>query len=182
MREQVCDRAFLDDLPGVHHGQGLTHFGYDTEIMSDEEYAGARCGHDLPDQIENLGLDRHVKARRGLVQDDQLRGAEQRHGDHDPLAHPSAQLVWVLASTALRLVDLDPTQHLDGEVATFAAFLRDPVEPGHPRELMTDREHRVQGAAGILEDERDVLAPKRLEIALRGPSRDPCRRRRSRPK
>ena len=76
LRKQVCDLAFLDDLAGVHNRQRLTHLYHHTEIVGDEQDAGSGRGHDLSDQIENLGLDRHVEAGRGLVQDYQLRRAQ----------------------------------------------------------------------------------------------------------
>ena len=51
----------------------------------------------LVEELEDLGLDRHVEGGRRLVGDEQLGLAGERHGDHDPLAHAARELVGVLA-------------------------------------------------------------------------------------
>ena len=56
---------------------------------------------EVPDQLQDLGLDRDVEGGRRLVGDEQLRVAGQGHRDHDPLAHAARQLVGVLLDAAL---------------------------------------------------------------------------------
>ena len=57
------------------------------------------------DQLEELGLDRHVQRRRRLVGHDQRRMAAQRHGDHHPLALAARQLVRVALERSRRVRD-----------------------------------------------------------------------------
>ena len=56
----------------------------------------------LCQEVEDLGLDHDVQRRRRLVGDHQRRVARERHGDHDPLAHPARELVRVVVRPARR--------------------------------------------------------------------------------
>ena len=47
------------------------------------------------DEVEDLGLDGDVEGGGGLVGDEQLGLAGQRHGDHDPLAEAARELVGI---------------------------------------------------------------------------------------
>ena len=53
------------------------------------------CWRRLVDEVEDLGLDGDVEGGGGLVGDEQLRLAGQRHGDHHPLAQAAGELVGV---------------------------------------------------------------------------------------
>ena len=65
------------------------------------------------EQLEDLGLDRHVERGRRLVGDEQARLAAQRHRDHRALAHAAAELVRVVVDPALRARDADELEQLD---------------------------------------------------------------------
>ena len=66
------------------------------------------------EQVQDLGLHRHVERRRGLVGDQQVRVQRERHGDHRSLAHAAGELVRVLVGALVRARDPDPAEHLDG--------------------------------------------------------------------
>ena len=53
-------------------------------------------------ELEDLGLDRHVEGGRRLVRDQQLRLQGKRHRDHHPLAHPARELVGKALEARLR--------------------------------------------------------------------------------
>ena len=54
----------------------------------------------LSEQIEDLGLNGHVKCGRRLVRNEQGWVAGQSHGDHHALLHTAAELVRVIALSA----------------------------------------------------------------------------------
>ena len=69
--------------------------------------AAPALGLDSLDQLEDLGLDRHVEGGRRLVGDEQLGIAGERHRDHHALAHAARQLVRVLLDPPLGGRDAD---------------------------------------------------------------------------
>ena len=93
LREDVVDGRLLDDLARVHDCDAVTQVGDDAEVVGHEQDRGAELGLQRAHEVEDLGLDRHVERGRGLVGDEQLRIARQRHGDHRPLAHPARERV-----------------------------------------------------------------------------------------
>ena len=70
--------------------------------------------HSRGEQPQDLVLDRHVEGGGGLVAQDQLGVAGQRHRDHDALPHPAGELVRERAVPALGLGDADPAHEIDG--------------------------------------------------------------------
>src|SRR5256886_7863379 len=68
-----------------------TLFPYTTLFRSvrDQHDRHAQVALQPVEQLEDLGLDRDVEGRRGLVGDEQLRVAHERHGDHRSEEHTS---------------------------------------------------------------------------------------------
>ena len=71
--------------------------------MRDQEHRHARVVAQAAQQIQDLRLDGHVEGRGGLVGDDELRIARQRHGDEHALALAAGQFVGVGVKRALRI-------------------------------------------------------------------------------
>ena len=67
------------------------------------------CRQPLED-LEDLGLDRHVEGGRRLVGDEQLRLEGEGHGDHHPLAHPARELVREALAAASRAAGCRPSR------------------------------------------------------------------------
>ena len=73
---------------------------------------GVELRLEVRDEIEHLGLDGRVEARRRLVEDEQGRILGERHRDDHALLHPARELVRVAAEDAVRVGDLHLSQHL----------------------------------------------------------------------
>jgi hypothetical protein len=99
--------GFLDDAAGVHDGHPLAGFGDDAEVVGDEDDGGAHVRAQGAQQVKDLGLDGDVEGGGGLVGDEELRDAGQRHGDHDALGHATGELVGVGVGALGRLGDAD---------------------------------------------------------------------------
>ena len=162
--EQIGGRRALDDETRVHHVDALGHAGHNAKVVRDQDDRGAMLSRKAAQQFENLGLNRDIQGGRGLVGDEHLGLERERHGDHHPLAHAAAELMWEVLEPRFRLGDADHAQELDRCGACLR--LRDaPVGANRLNHLLLDGEHRVQAGHRVLEDHRDVLAP---QIAHRG--------------
>ena len=118
-------------------------------------------------QFEDLRLDGDVEGGGGLVGDQDVRLARQRHGDHHPLAHAAGQLVRVFAQTLFgggyaHLLEQPQSPAVHGVVGEIRL-----VQGVGLRQLATDPMHGVQRRHGFLEDHRDAVAAD-VAHALRG--------------
>ena len=121
--QDLVDGALLDDPAGVHDDDVVDRLGHDAEVVGDQQQRRPGPVLDLPEELEDLGLDRDVERRRRLVGDQQLRVARQRHRDHDALAHAARHLVRVLLDPALRGRDARPPRATRSRVSQ-ACLLR----------------------------------------------------------
>ena len=76
---------------------------------------------EVRDEVEHLGLDRRVEARRRLVEDQQLRVLGERHRDHDALLHPAGELMRVAAHHRARIRDLNLDEGVSGSLVRLLA-------------------------------------------------------------
>jgi len=83
--EQNVGGAHLDNTPGIHDSDSVTQRCNDTLIMGDEKHGQAARLCKIPDQHDDLSLDRHIERRGRLVGDQDERIAGYCHGNHDAL-------------------------------------------------------------------------------------------------
>ena len=111
--EDVPHGALLDDPSGIHDGDPVGRFGDDAEVVRDQQQRELEPGLQIPQEIQNLRLERRVEHRGRLVGDEQRRPAGERDGDHDPLAQAAGQLVRVVAVPAVGIRHPDRGEQLD---------------------------------------------------------------------
>ena len=85
--------------------------------MGDQQNRHAIVALDLADQLQDLGLNRHIQGSGGLVGDQQPGSPRQRDGNHDPLSHAARELVGVGVNLALRVWHLHPLQQRNALLA-----------------------------------------------------------------
>ncbi len=95
-------------------------------------------------------------AGRRLVAEQDRRFRREGDGDHDPLAGAPRQLVGIGAVPSLGIGDPDLAQQLERPLARGAAAEAEHMA-GRLGDLVADRRHRVQGAEGVLEDDRHAF-------------------------
>ena len=122
---------------------------------------------EIPEQVEDLRLDRDVERRRRLVGDQQRRLVRERGRDHDALPHASGQAVGRIVVAALGLGDADVAAGARAR-ASRRARRRSSVRADRLGDLAPDREARVERRHRILEHHADAVAAQRRA----------CRRRR----
>ena len=156
--EHVVDRPRLHRLPGVHHHDPVGHPRHDPQVVGDEDHGGARGLLGLLDGLEDLRLHRDVEGGGRLVGDDDVGVVGDRHGDHRPLAHPTGELVGIVAGTLRCTGNADERQQV-GRPA-LRLLLRDVVvgEDGLG-ELGPHAVHRVERGHRVLEHHGDLQTP-----------------------
>ena len=119
MRKQRPRLAALHHIPAFHHDHVVRDFGHHPHVVGDEHDRHAEFALELAHEIQDLGLGRDVERRGGLVRDQDVGMAGQRHSDHRPLAHAAGKLEGVLVERGLGLRDLDLLQHLARQLPRF---------------------------------------------------------------
>ena len=155
--EDLLGRATLAVAAGVHDHDLVAHLRHDAQVVGDHDDGHAHLLLELLHELEDLGLDGHVKGRGGLVGNQDVRLAGKRHGDHDALAHAAGMLVRVLLHALLGLVDAHEAQHLDRAVPRLL-LVAVGVQGDGLDELVADGVGGVQRGHRVLEDDADLVA------------------------
>ena len=61
--------ARLDDAAEIHDGRAIGDVAHDAEIMADEEHGQLQLAAEFQEQVDDLGLDRHVERGNRLIAD-----------------------------------------------------------------------------------------------------------------
>ncbi len=135
--------------------------------MGDEEQRRVAFALQVGHELEDLRLNGHVQGRGGLVGDEQVRLAGQRHGDHHPLTLTARKAVRIFVQPSLGLWHLYQFEQLHGPVARrFAHQAQMQLERLH--QLLAYGEHRVQARHGLLKDHGDARTAHFLQRLLLG--------------
>ena len=164
--EHLEGRGLLDDLPGVHHEHAVGAAGDDPHVVGDEDDRHPQLLAQAVDEVEDLRLDGDVESGGGLVGDEELRLAGERHGDHDPLAQAARELVGVGVESLAGTGHVDEREDLEGAFPGLG-FRGPPVQADALGDLATDRHGGVERGQGVLEDHADVVAPDLAHLLLR---------------
>ena len=113
--------AFFDHAPGVHHQHPVGHFGHGAHVVGNEHNGRALVALQFAQQVKNLGLHCYVQRGGGLVGNQDVGAAGQRHGNHHALAHAARELVRVFVHPPLGRGNAHLAQHFNGLGAGSAA-------------------------------------------------------------
>ena len=153
----------LHDPAQVHHGHAVGDVPHDREVVGDEEIGQAELRLEVLQEVDDLGLDRDVERRDGLVADDQrgLHGEGARDAHALPLA--ARELVRVAVGVLRQEPDV-PEQILHARRARVPVG-HDPVHAERLGQDLADGHPGVERAVGVLEDHLDP-APEGPEGGL----------------
>ncbi|MNL72009.1 hypothetical protein D3C87_1972500 [compost metagenome] len=70
--KHLLHRPGLDDAPQVHNQHLLRQILDRRKVVADKQVAQAIVGLQRLEQLQHLGLDRHVERRRRLIEDQQF--------------------------------------------------------------------------------------------------------------
>ena len=91
--EQLVAIGELDNAAEIHHRHALTQVSHHRQIVRDEQIGQAEALAQVLEQVDDLGLDRHVERRHRLVADDEGGIDRQGPGNGDALALAAAELM-----------------------------------------------------------------------------------------
>ena len=114
LRKDLFPFGIFYQLARVHDRYPVCHLGDDAHIMADEDNGSSCFLLQAADQSQDLGLHRYVQRRGRFVTDQKPRPADQRHGDHDTLAHTAGKLGRNLRKYFFRAGDANGTDHIQG--------------------------------------------------------------------
>ncbi len=153
MFENRPGRPLFHDASGVQHRHAIGVLGDDAKVVRNEDHRRAEFVAQFAQQIEDLRLHGDVERGGRLVGDEQRRFADQRHRDHDALAHAAGKLMRIGIETPLRRRQLHLAQELYGALAGFTAA--GPAVPDQTfRDLVADGQRGIEARHRILEDHR----------------------------
>ena len=81
--------------------------------MGDQQHRYIEVALQRLHQFEDLRLDRDIERGGRLIGDQELRLADQRHGDHHALAQAARQFMRILREALLRPTDAHLLQHVE---------------------------------------------------------------------
>ncbi len=88
-------RATFKQLTGIHHLNAIRGFRYQCQIMRDQDQGHVAIVLQFQQQVDDLGLNGHVKGGGRFIGNQQARIARNCHRNHDTLAHPARKLMGI---------------------------------------------------------------------------------------
>src|SRR5262249_33700466 len=82
----------LHDRAEIHHGDAIRDAADDREVVRDEEIGEPAALAQVEQEVDDLGRDRDVEGRDGLVAHEQARSRRESARDRDPLTLASREL------------------------------------------------------------------------------------------
>ena len=162
--EHLLAAAFLDETPGVHHGDAIRELVHHAEIVRDQQDRGAELALEVAHQLEDLRLDRDVERGGRLVGDQQLRPQRQRHRDHHALLEARRRA----RADRRRSGRPGPGCRTCSNSSTVRrrACARESalVQPDRLDHLRADRQHGIEARHRLLEDHRRFAAAHAAQL------------------
>ena len=155
--KHVARLALFHLVAAVHHQHAVGHFGHHAHVVGDEDHAHVHLVLQLANELQDLRLNGYVQRGGGLVGNEQLRLAGQRHRNHHALAHAARQLVRKAVEHVARFRNAHQVQHAQ-RLGTRCGAVHALVVADGLCNLLTRREHGVQRRHGLLEDHGHIGA------------------------
>src|SRR5215471_14540957 len=109
-RRRPAGKLPSDDLP-VSESNDRVRVGHHLRVMRREDEGGSIPLVHLPHQVDDPLASDRIEVRGRLVRKDDLRAADQRAGDRDPLALPAGELVGTVAGVVSKTDLLEERHH-----------------------------------------------------------------------
>ena len=164
--EDLLRRAGLHDPPGVHHRHPVRHPGHHPQIVGNKDRGRAQPGLNVPQEVQDLGLDGHVQGRGGLVGKEDAGAPGQGDGHDAALPLSAREVVGVELHPLLGPVDAHQGHQLQHPPPHRAAGEARLVDPDRLPDLRAQGHGGVEGGHGVLEDHGEELSPEPVHVPL----------------
>ncbi len=163
---QIGGWKLFHHAPRIHDEHPVAEGRDEAQVVRDKDQPHAALTHQLVENIQHLQLHRDVECRCRLVGDQELRAADQHHGDHDALTHATGNLVRIEIEDTFGIADLHRFEHVERTLLRLG--IADPLM-GLQRfdDLAPDGHDRIERIFRILQDHRDPLTADRTTLLCR---------------
>ena len=148
-REDLVDRALLDDPAALHDAHEVGHHAHDREVVGDEQVGQAELGLQVGQQLQDLVLHQHVERRDRLVEHDDVGLERERARDRDALTLSAGELTRIAGAQLLRQRDL--IEQFDSRAPRVDALSPDLVDLERLGDGVLEVAQRVERAVRVLE-------------------------------
>ena len=97
--KQLDRRRLLRLLTAVHHDYPVRAPGDDPHVVGNQQHRHLEFAAQVVQNVQDLGLNRHVEGRCGLVGDQQFGRARESHRDDHALAKTAGELEGILVQS-----------------------------------------------------------------------------------
>src|SRR5690554_6878258 len=149
--ENVGHGPLFDNFAMLHHHDAMAEGTNNFEVVANEEIAQALFVLQLAQQIDDLGLDREVKRRGGLVEQDEFGLERNGAGNGDALALATGELMGKAIEDGVEHAGIN--QGLAYPVAAFGTVDPDLVDDQTFLDDLADRHARIEAGKRVLEDD-----------------------------
>ena len=146
----LVGRALFDDAAEVHHRDAVADVTDEREVVGDEEVGDAELLLQVAEQVDDVGLDRHVETADRLVEHEELGGQREGARDGDALQLAAGELARV--AVAVVGIEAHGAQQLAHSVLALL-LVQVEVVPHRLGEAVGDRRQRVERRERVLEHE-----------------------------
>ena len=163
---RVDGEPCLHDAPGVKDNNLLTGLRHDAQVVRDENDAYRPFALQRPQQVKDLGLNRHIKRGGRFIGDDHVGFGRQAERDHRALLLPARQLMRINIAI-ICAGSGKPTLASSSSVAAATLLRRRRgVRAQHIVDLLPDCEQGIQGGGRILKYHGDAVAADFMHLFI----------------
>jgi hypothetical protein len=164
--EQLVGGSSLDEPPRIHHQDAHRQVRHDGQVVRDVQRSDAVHAAQLADGPQHLRLRPHIEAGRRLVEHDELRAQNERHGDRHALLLATRELMGEAPQERLVRRQVDVAQCLADPLGDRRLRRVGLVELEELSQLRADSQRRVQRRRRILGHVGDGATAQSAQLRL----------------
>ncbi len=164
--EHIPRFSVLHGAASIHYQHFIADAGHYAQIVGNHNDRRIELALQLVQQGHDLRLNGNVQRGGWLIGYQQFWSAQQRHGDHNALAHTARELMREHAHTLTRFWHFHRIEHFDRLFKGFG-FAQPLMQHQDFHQLLADAHVRVQGGHRILENHRDLLGTQLVQLVFR---------------
>jgi len=130
LAKEIAGPSHFNELTGIHDTYAIAHACHYAQVVRDVNHRDTEFFPYLQQKVENGRFHRDVEACRRLIEDQEVRLAEQRQRDHYPLLLSATQLVGIAVHQTSGIANMYAVQKLQAASTRFI-FRNARVKPHH---------------------------------------------------
>ena len=152
---QRAGRTEFNDLTEIHHGDAVADMRHHAQVVADENIGQVEITLQVGEQIEHVGLDRHIERGHDLVANNQRRLQHQRTGNIGTLLLPAGNFMRIAVGEFRR--QRNPVNHGQCLERALVAFAN-ARNIKRLTDAFKDRHARIERRIRVLKDDLERAA------------------------